>query len=211
MKLAIVGAGRVGGGLGKVLGAAGHEIVYGVRDPHGEQAVGDARMTTVFEAARTADVILLAIPYKAIESVVAEMGDLDRKIVIDCTNNMDFTEDGGLALSLNGQHSVGMEVRALIKGALVYKSFNQIGDEILGAAADIEDGPPLMLFAGPDEEEQKAVVRSIISDADFDPLYMGPMEQAYLLEALGVLWSQLAASGETGRDWAFKRVPLKGS
>ena len=211
MKIAVIGAGRVGKGVGEVLRTAGHQVVYGVREPKEEASSDGARRTTVSAAAEPADVIVLATPYAAIPQAIAEMGNLQGKILIDCTNNMAFTDAGGLALTFDGRHSVGMEVRALAKGAHVYKSFNQIGSEILEAAADIEGGPPLMLFAGPDDAESKAVVRTIISDADFDPLYLGPMEEAYLLEALGVLWSQLAASGETDRDWAFKRVPLKGT
>jgi predicted dinucleotide-binding enzyme len=33
MRIAIIGAGNVGGGLGQALAAAGHDVVFGVRDP----------------------------------------------------------------------------------------------------------------------------------------------------------------------------------
>ncbi len=33
MRIAILGAGNVGGGLGKAFAAVGHEVVFGVRDP----------------------------------------------------------------------------------------------------------------------------------------------------------------------------------
>ena len=33
MRIAIIGAGNVGGGLGTGLTAVGHDVVYGVRDP----------------------------------------------------------------------------------------------------------------------------------------------------------------------------------
>ena len=56
MRIAIIGAGNVGGGLGRALVGVGHEVVFGVRDPDSTRTqatlaeVGDAEATTPSEA-----------------------------------------------------------------------------------------------------------------------------------------------------------------
>ena len=38
MRIAIIGAGNVGGGLGAAFTRAGHEVVFGVRDPDSDKS-----------------------------------------------------------------------------------------------------------------------------------------------------------------------------
>lgn len=83
MKIAIVGAGNVGGTLGKRWAACGHDILFGVRDPAREkyqslvtQTGGRARLVTNAEAAREAGVIVLATPWTTTEAALADCGDL---------------------------------------------------------------------------------------------------------------------------------------
>ena len=82
MRLAIVGAGNVGSALGRGWARAGHEIIYGVRDPHNSKhteaarGAGLARLATVAEAAKDADVIVLAVQWSAAKAALEECGDL---------------------------------------------------------------------------------------------------------------------------------------
>ena len=60
MRIAVIGAGNVGGGLGSALAAAGHSVVFGVRDPASPKttaalsAISGATATTPAEARSTA-------------------------------------------------------------------------------------------------------------------------------------------------------------
>ena len=99
--IAMIGTGRVGSSLGQRLTHLGHTVVYGSRDPSRDsvQALvettgGGATAATPAEAAVGADVVVLAIPWDAVESVVSSLGDLSGKIIIDPTNPRVIAADG---------------------------------------------------------------------------------------------------------------------
>src|SRR4051794_25780956 len=75
MQIAIIGNGNIGGGLGKAWTAKGHSITFGERDP-----------ASIRAAVAAAEVVVLAMPWKALDDVLAAAGDLAGKVVIDCTN-----------------------------------------------------------------------------------------------------------------------------
>src|SRR5947209_7421940 len=105
MKIAILGAGNVGGALGKGWARAGHVIVYGVPvpdDPKHRSAAasaGDAQVLDVGSATRDADVIVLAVPFDAAPDAIRACGDLAGRVVIDATNPV-RPGASGLELSL---------------------------------------------------------------------------------------------------------------
>ena len=85
-KIAVIGKGNVGGALEAGLSRAGYET----------KMVG--RGAGVTEAAAWGDIIILAVPFSAVESVLAEIGTLARgKTIVDVTN----------ALGPNGQLALG--------------------------------------------------------------------------------------------------------
>jgi predicted dinucleotide-binding enzyme len=91
MRLAIIGAGNVGGTLGTAWAQkAGHEIYFGVRNPTSgqTQAVvrrlgGKAQAGTPAQAAAFAEFIVLTTPWNAAEAAIRSMGDLSGKIILD--------------------------------------------------------------------------------------------------------------------------------
>ena len=92
MKIAIIGAGNVGGTLGRAWAKKGHDIFFGVRHPQDDktrqllQSIGPkAQAGTVAEAAAFGQVVVLATPWQATEAAVRAAGDLRGKTVIDCT------------------------------------------------------------------------------------------------------------------------------
>ena len=89
MKLAIIGAGNVGGTLGTAWAQkAGHEIFFGVRNPTSDKTralvrtlgAEKARAGTPAEAAAFGDIIVLATPWNAAEAAIRSMGDLSGRI-----------------------------------------------------------------------------------------------------------------------------------
>jgi predicted dinucleotide-binding enzyme len=117
MKLAIIGAGNVGGTLGKAWAEkGGHDVCFGVRDPKAEKtqmlvkAIGpNAQAASLQEAAVLADVIVLATPWPATESAIRATGDLKDKILLDATNPLEMRPDGlGLECYLRRRESAGL-------------------------------------------------------------------------------------------------------
>ena len=99
MRLGIIGAGHVGGALGRLFEAQGHDVRFGVRDPDKQAAGGLPRNRSGFvaDAAAFGDVIVLAIPWVAVKEALATTGPLTGKTVIDCVNPL-LPDLSGLAL-----------------------------------------------------------------------------------------------------------------
>ena len=104
MNIGIIGAGTVGGTLGRAWARRGHQILYGVRDPSEgrvrelrEKLGADAKVGTVAGAAAFGQVILLATPWSGTEQALRSAGNLSGKIVLDATNPLK-ADLSGLAL-----------------------------------------------------------------------------------------------------------------
>lgn len=211
MKIAVIGAGNVGGTLGRRWAECGHEVVFGVRDPGAkkvrallETCGGSARATTPAEAAKSADVIVLAVWWDAIASVVEDLGDVAGKIIVDCTNPL----DENLSL-IHGHSTSGAEMIAeMAAGARVVKAFNTVGWEVMQDPC-YGGEPATMFFCGGDETAL-AAVRRLIADIGFAPCHVGPLESARYLEPLAVMWISEFRLRRPGSDYAYRLIDRRG-
>jgi 8-hydroxy-5-deazaflavin:NADPH oxidoreductase len=211
MKLAIIGAGNVGGTLGTAWAQkAGHEIFFGVRNPSSDQTqtvvrrLGDrARAGTPAQAASFAQFIVLATPWKAAEAAIRSMGDLSGKIILDATNPL-ATGPDGLGLEIGHSISAGEKVQAWAKGASVFKTLNTTG--FGNMANPVFRGVKSVMFVAGDDAANKPKVMELVAALDFEVLDAGPLRTARLLEAHAMLWIELAIKRGLGRDWAFAVV-----
>lgn len=207
MKIAIIGAGSVGTALGKSWSRAGHEIVFGVRDPassNAEVAVAsagrEAKATTVAGAGAAGEVVVLATPWEATESAIGAAGGLAGKIVIDCTNPLAY-RDGELGLAIGFETSGGEQVAGWAPGAHVFKALNQVG-YLAMEDPKFPDGFPAMFVAG-DDAERKPIVLRLMTELGFEAVDAGPLKVSRLLEPYAMLWIHLAYNQGLGRDIAF--------
>lgn len=205
MKIAIIGAGNVGAAVGIGLAVKGHEIVFGVRNPEKPEVVALVETTGASsslppDAARTADVIVLALPWRVAEHAVAGLGNLTGKIVIDAMNPLTMTPDG-LGLDRGYSTSGGETVAHWLPGSHVVKTLNQVGAEIMADTSGFVE-PPVMFMAG-DSNDAKKVVSALLSDLGFMPLDAGGLIKARLLEPFGMVWINQAIQRGHGREWAF--------
>ncbi len=205
MRIAVIGAGDVGSALGEAWTKKGHEVCFGVRHPDSDEirsllaSIGkSAKATTVAEACRAAEIVVLAVPWNSVQQVLATAGDLSGKVLIDCTNPLKPDLSG---LLLGHTTSAGEQVAAWARGAHVVKTFNHSGANNMAAAS----GYPLrpVMFVCGDHEPAKRRVLQLVEDLGFDPVDAGPMQTARLLEPLAMLWIHLAFACHLGRDIAF--------
>ncbi len=207
MKIAIIGAGNVGGALGANWAKKGHDIIFGARDPKSEktqalvQNIGaKARAATVADAAASADMIVLSTPWPATEPAVRSMGDLKGKIVLDATNPLTRGPDG-IALEIGHAISGGEKVQGWAAGASVFKTLNTTG---FGNMANPEfKGMKSVMFVAGDDAANKPKVTKLVSELGFEVIDAGPLRNARLLEAHAMLWIDLAMARGQGRDFAF--------
>lgn len=206
MKIAIVGAGNVGGALGKGWAAKGHSVYFGVPEPQSEKmqallkSIGaNARAGSVQEAAANAEIVVLATLWNAAQNAVADAGNLAGKIVIDCMNPL-APDLSGLVLAQTT--SAAEQVAAWAKGARVVKAFNTTG---AGNMADSRyaGGKLAMCIAGDDAAAKKSVSQ-LATDLGFDAIDAGPLKNARLLEPFAMLWIYLAVKQGLGPNIAFQ-------
>lgn len=205
MRIAILGAGSVGGTLGKGFGARCHQVSYGVRDPAAPAVQAfvaasgpSARAAAPAEAVREAEVVVLATPWEATLELVRGLS-LTGKVVVDATNPL---APGLTGLVVAGTSSGGEEVQRSAPGARVVKCFNTTGADNF-VDARYPGGPVTMLYAG-DDAEAKAIVRTLGAGLGLDMVDVGPLSRSRLLEQVALLWVTLAYPGGMGRGIAFR-------
>ena len=152
MKIAIIGTGNVGKAIGGSLVRAGHEVTFAARDAATTRlvasAAGASASASAADAARGAEVIILAVPYLAAEQVAAELdGQAAGKVVIDATNPIRADYSG---LATGAGESGAEHFARLLEGAHVVKAFNTLfasvqadpGAHGARARSPVRDGRP---------------------------------------------------------------------
>jgi 8-hydroxy-5-deazaflavin:NADPH oxidoreductase len=205
MKIAVIGAGKVGSALGSGWAEVGHSIVFGVRDLAKPElkalcARTGAKAALSADAAREGEVVVLALPWAVAENAVKSLGDLSGKIVVDCMNPLAM-KDGVLGLERGFTTSGGEAVASWIPGAKVVKTFNQVGAEMMTAGHRFKSRP-VMFLAGEDDPA-KATVGQLVSELGFEALDAGGIKQARILEPFAMAWINQALFRGFGRNWAF--------
>jgi 8-hydroxy-5-deazaflavin:NADPH oxidoreductase len=201
MKITIIGAGKVGSALAKRFTGAGHQVIFGVRDPGKTIESNPAIVRSpVNDAIAAGDVTLLAVPFAALESMLPACGNFGGKILIDATNPITADRTG---LTIGHDSSGAEKVAAWAAGARVVKAFSATGFDNM-AQPDYRGQPLTMLYAG-DDAAAKEVVARLIVDTGMEPVDAGPLRNARLLEPFAMVWIYLAYHG-VGRDFAFQLV-----
>src|ERR1700733_9052073 len=124
MKIAVLGFGNVGSQMVKLWMKAGHDVVIGLRDVSKDVATAQQTATVKrpADAATDADVIALALPWRSIEGVLADCGDLAGKIILDASNPLDES----LNVLVPSAGSAAEQIALWAPGAKVVKAFNTV-------------------------------------------------------------------------------------
>lgn len=189
--IAVIGTGDVGGALGPEFAALGHEIVYGSRNPQApkleallERTGNGATAKSPAEAAAGADIVVLAVPGMAVEAVVAGLGDLSGKILIDPTNPLVRDADG--AFTMGVETSNGQLIQALAPDAHVVKAFNTLNWRTM-VDPQSAGGPVSIPLVG-NNEDAKRTVAELVEGLGLEPIDLGPIEYAHYVEGMLILW-----------------------
>ena len=202
MKIAIVGAGNVGKALGAAWKATKHDVVYALRpgsDKTKQIEKDGFSVSPLADAAKSADVIVLAIPWIEATAVIESLGSLKGKIVIDPTNPVspDFE------MELGFDDSAGETLALLAQGARVVKAFNTTGAENMAKAKDFP-AKPVMFVAGDDADAKKTVTK-LAEAIGFEAIDAGPLKASRYLEPMAMQWIKLAYGG-AGKQFAYSLV-----
>lgn len=200
LTIAVLGAGNIGGTLGKKWQAVGYHVRFGVRDPGGKHAqalsteLGDqATIGTIGDALQgSPDVVLVALPGGVVELIAQQYAaELNGRIILDAANRMG--EDSLHNLAPFQQHA---------PQAQLYRAFNSLGWE--NFAEPTFDGIQADLFFCGPEGDARTTVEQLITAIGLRPVYLGGVEQMGLLDSISTLWFTLAFGQKKGRHLAFK-------
>lgn len=190
----ILGSGSVGDALAKGFLARGHRVVRGSREPAKlaawkEGAGANASTGTFEEAARAADLVVLAVKGEAAEQVIELAGpkNLAKKLVLDATNPIAEAppEKGVLRYFTTLEDSLMERLQRRAPEANFVKCFSSVGN---GQMVDPKfEVRPSMFICGNDEGA-KAETRAILDSFGWDTEDMGGVEAARAIEPLCMLW-----------------------
>ena len=192
-KIAIIGSGNVGTALQRGLTRAGYEARTSTK--------ADARPTATW-----GEIVVLAVPFSAIEEVVRETaGALDGKTIVDVTNALTPDMEFAHGDSTSGAESLQEKVR----DSRVVKCFNTVFAQHMdtGRLGDQR----LTVFAAGDDEEVRRTVLGLANDIGFDAVNAGPLKNARWLEALGFFNIQLGYGLGLGTQIGLHLIRREGS
>ena len=206
MKIAIIGIGNVGGTLGPAWTKAGHDVIFGVRDPNSEKikTVLDnsgqkARAAGVAEAASASEIVVFATPWSATQDAVQAAGNLDGKLVVDCTNPIAPDLKG---LVIGTTTSAAEQVAQWAQGARVVKAFNTTGSGNM--ANPLYESQPVTMFICGDDPEDRETVAQLAKDVGLEPCVTGPLYHARYFEPMAMLWVDMPIFKATARILPIK-------
>jgi len=199
MRIAIIGAGNVGGGFGRAAVAAGHDVVLSASTAGKAQAVateiGARAAETNTAAAEGVDVVLLAVPGKAAPSVAAQIAlSLNGGVIVDATNALNETYSDLAIAGTSGAEAVQQAAGAVP----VVKAFNTVFASRY--ATPTEDGRPLQVLLAGDDAHARARVAELASSLGFAPVDAGGLRLARSLEEIAFLNITLNAT----KGWAWQ-------
>ncbi|MFF2051026.1 NADPH-dependent F420 reductase [Leifsonia sp. NPDC058194] len=185
--VSIIGNGNMAKAIGGVAAAGGSTVEYLGRD--GGAVAGD--------------VVVFAVPYPEVESVIATYGEaLAGKIVVDITNPVDFATFDGLAVPADS--SAAAVIAAALPQSKVVKAFNTNFGATL-ASGTVGAETTTVLIAG-DDDDAKATLAGIVTAGGLKAVDAGSLKRARELESLGFLQITLAAAERVSWTAGFTLV-----
>lgn len=199
MKIAIIGAGNVGRALATSFTRSGHSVVITSRDPAEAGAVSTTTGARVaksnVDAARTSDVVILAIPFDSAEAVAAEIRDVVAgKPVVDVSNRMSFGPNGP---AIDEGPSNAERLAGWLPEAQIVKAFNTVFAS--NQADPVVEGIQLDGFVAADDATAKATILELVASIGLRPIDAGPLGRAQQLEQLAFL--NIALNATQGWSW----------
>jgi 8-hydroxy-5-deazaflavin:NADPH oxidoreductase len=179
LKIGIVGAGREGSALGTLLVKAGHPVMFSSRHPAELKALVDglgplATAGTVAQAVDFGDVVMIVVPYTAMQQIGRDYGPALAKkaAVIDVSNPIARRDGADFVKSVAEQGGAGIATAKMLPGARIVRAFNAISYLKLPADAHRSGEPVGVPIAG-DDKDAVAMVSTLIRQIGFEPVLVG--------------------------------------
>lgn len=194
--ISILGAGKIGQAVAQLWLRAGHAVCFGVRTPEKLSSLvkslgSQASAKSLEDAAAGGEIVFVAIPYDAIDDVVALTApQLAGKIVIDASNPFALSQQGRIVSSLEPGISAGSRMAQRLPQSNVVRAFSHVMDELLLSRGLNQPGLWAMAIAG-DDPVAKHIVGELVSDTGFVPVDIGTLAESLPLDPGGALFPHM--------------------
>jgi predicted dinucleotide-binding enzyme len=179
LKLGFIGAGREGGALGTLFAKAGHPVMFSSRHPETlsdlvKDAGPNAKAGTVEEAIAFGDVVVLVVPFTAVEQIGKDNGAAiaSKQLLIDVSNPISRRDGEDFVKQINDMGGAGLATAKFIPGAKIVRAFNAIGFGKLAPDASKTDGKTGVPIAG-DDKGAIELASALITQIGFEPVLVG--------------------------------------
>jgi 8-hydroxy-5-deazaflavin:NADPH oxidoreductase len=180
MHVGIIGAGNIGGNVARRLALAGHDVIVSFARDHAKLAALAAEIGASMDEpsrAAAADVVVLSVPWRVIDTALAAAGPLTGRIVVDTTNQ--FGPGGVLDLG----HTAARHNADRMPGARYTKCFNTLTAGFQAQAASRTGDARVVQWVCGDDTEAKAILGQLVDDAGYVPVDLGGIDQCAVMEA----------------------------
>lgn len=186
-QIGIIGGGNVGSALDKGLTQAGYKTRVSTEE-------------SVQDVAAGADIVVLAVPFAALDAVIAKAGRaLEGKVIVDVTNTLD-AQMGFAAPPSSGAE----ELQRKLPNSKVVKAFNTVFAQHMSSGR--LNGQVLTALVAANDEAARNQVIQLAKDIGFDGVSAGPLANAKHMESLGYLNIQLGYGLGNGAMTGFQYV-----
>jgi 8-hydroxy-5-deazaflavin:NADPH oxidoreductase len=179
MKIGIIGSGRIGGTLGELWSKAGYDVMFSSLDlEHDKQLAASTggKAGTPAQAASYGDVLLVSVPYKALQQIGHDyQSSIKGKVILDTSNPIQ-SRDGDMAVAAR-EKGTGVASPELLKGAKVVRAFNSVGYGKLQSEHH-RDGDRIAIPLAADDKQALDVAIKLVKDAGFEPVVVGGLATA---------------------------------
>jgi 8-hydroxy-5-deazaflavin:NADPH oxidoreductase len=205
MNIGIIGVGNVGSSLGKIWAENGHKLMFSYShdttklEKIARSIGGNASVGTPAEAVRFAEVVVLSVPYGAIEDALKAAGSLEGKILFSTVNAL-LPDMSGMAVGTTT--SAAEEIAKLAPGASVVEGLPLFA-EVLQSESTSFNGIEATVFYCGDNAAAKTVVAELLKETAVEAIDVGGLSTARYIEPAMMLLIQLAYIQQMGQV-AFK-------
>jgi hypothetical protein len=199
VKIGVIGGGHIGSTIGGLWVKAGHQVLFSSRHPEELKSLVEsmgslAKAGTVSDALDFGEVIMTAVPYKAIPELAKDYGPkFVGKIVIDPANAV-ARRDGDELLAETKAKGIGVTTQSYLKGSHVVRAFNTMSYTKFAQEAH-RSGEPMAIPMAGDDPHAIEVASRLVRDAGFDPVVV-PLKRAQEFAQGGPLYGQQLTAKE---------------
>jgi predicted dinucleotide-binding enzyme len=183
MTYSIIGSGNVGTALARQFARSG--ITVGIANTRGPVSIaplanelGPKVVALELQEALKAEVVILAVPFRAHTAVAKALSDWSGKVVVDAMNTYGVSPE-----ELNGQASTDV-VAAAFPGARVVKTLNQLPAKLLAQDPSVNGGHRVM-FVSSNDESAEVLLAKLVADLGFAPVILGKVNEGGMLIGMG--------------------------